>query len=90
MSGKSILLSILSVLLWIGTIFAIAFLFSFTLIAGIAGIVLLIFPVILQRKAVSSATGILDKLIAKIIVPILCVVLAFLAIMGVAFWIDIF
>ena len=88
MSGKSIILSILSVLLFIVMVFAIVFLFKFTIIAGIAGFVLLIFPVMLQRKALSEASGIIDKMIAKFIVPILFLVLSFLAIMGVAFWIK--
>ena len=88
MSGKSIILSILSVLLFIVMVFAIVFLFKFTIIAGIAGFVLLIFPVMLQRKALSEASGIIDKMIAKFIVPILFLVLSFLAIMSVAFWIK--
>lgn len=88
MSGKSIILSILSVLLFIVMVFAIVFLFKFSIIAGIAGFVLLIFPVTLQRKALSEASGIIDKMIAKFIVPILFLVLSFLAIMGVAFWIK--
>ena len=88
MSGKSIILSILSVLLFIVMVFAIVFLFKFAIIAGIAGFVLLIFPVMLQRKALSEASGIIDKMIAKFIVPILFLILSFLAIMGVAFWIK--
>lgn len=88
MNKKSILLSIFSVLLFIVVVFAIVFLFKFMIIAGIAGIVLLIFPAILQRKALSEATGIIDKLIAKFIVPVLFVVLAFLAIMAIGFWIQ--
>ena len=89
MSGKSILLSILSIVLFVAAIFGIVFLFKFSIIAGIPGIVLLVIPVIVQRKAVSEANGLLDKLFAKFIVPVLFLVLAFLAIMSVAFWIQI-
>ena len=88
MNGKSVFLSFLSVVLFVGVVFAIVFLFKFMIIAGIAGIVLLIIPVIVQRKALDASTGILDKLIAKFIVPALFVVGAFLAIMGIAFWIQ--
>lgn len=90
MSGKSILLSILSVLLFVGVVFVIAFAFSFNVLMGIAAIVLLIFPVILQRKALSNARGIIDKLIAKFIVPALFVLGALGAIFGLAFWLNLF
>lgn len=90
MSGKSILFSVLSVIVFIGVIFAIAFLFNFAIIAGIGGIVLIIIPVMLQRKALDEANGIIDKLIAKIIVPVIFVVLALLAIFGLAFWLNLF
>lgn len=88
MSGKSIFLSFLSVILFVGAVFAIVFLFKFTIIAGIAGVVLLIIPVAVQRKALSASTGILDRLIAKFLVPALFVAGTFLAIMGIAFWIN--
>lgn len=88
MNGKSILLSVLSVILFIAVVFAIVFLFKFNIIMGIAGFVLMIIPAIFQRKALQAASGFLDKLIAKFIVPILFVVLGFLSIMAIAFWIQ--
>ena len=88
MSGKSILYSFLSVLLFVAAIFGIVFLFKFAIVAGIPGILLLFFPVILQRKALDEASGIIDKFIAKFVVPALFLVLAFVAIMSVAFWIE--
>lgn len=90
MSGKSILLSIFSVLLFGAMIFVIVFAFSTNILIGFASIVLLIFPAILQRKALKNAFGILDRLIAKFVVPALCVIMAFGAIMALAFWIKIF
>ncbi|MCH5148326.1 MAG: hypothetical protein J1G05_03050 [Clostridiales bacterium] len=90
MSGKSILLSILSVVLFIGVVFIIAFAISVNFLFGILALFLMIIPAALQRKALSSSRGIIDRLIAKIIVPILFVVIAFIAIFGVAFWMDLF
>lgn len=90
MSGKSILLSILSVLLFIGVVFVIAFAFSFNILIGFASILLTIFPTLLQRKALSTATGILDRIIAKFIVPVLFVLGALGAIFGIAFWLELF
>lgn len=90
MSGKSILLSILSVLLFVGVVFVIAFAFSFNILIGFASIVLLILPVLLQRKALDKASGIIDKLIAKFIVPVIFVLGALGAIFGIAFWLNLF
>ena len=90
MSGKSILLSILSVVLFIGVVFVIAFAFSVNFLFGILAIILMIIPAALQRKALSASCGIIDRLIAKFIVPILFVVIAFIAIFGIAFWMDFF
>ena len=75
MSIKSIILSVVSVLLFYGFLALILFLFGIHWIVGIIGIVLtLVIPPILMRKAISSANGFVDKLIAKIIVPILYLV----------------
>lgn len=90
MSGKSILLSIFSVLLFVVVVFVIAFAFSFNILIGFASIVLLILPVILQRKALDEASGIIDKLIAKFIVPVIFVLGALGAIFGIAFWLNLF
>ena len=88
MSLKSIIYSIISVLFFGAVIVGIVFLFKFSIIAGIAGIVLLIFPAMLQRKALHEAEGIIDKFIAKFVVPVLFVVLGFLSIMAIGFWIT--
>lgn len=88
MSKKSIFLSILSTLLFGGMLIAIVFLFKFNLLAGIAGVVLLIFPVMLQKKAIDEASGTADKIIAKYIVPALAIVLTFLCVMSLAVWIK--
>lgn len=88
MSGKSILYSILSILLFVGVVFAIVFLFKFHFLLGIAGFVLLIIPELVRRKAISASYGFFDKLIAKFVVPVLFVAGAFLAIMAIGFWIQ--
>lgn len=88
MSGKSIILSILSVLLFVGVVFATVFMFKTSILLGILGIVLLIIPEIVRRKALSKSSGFLDKILAKFVVPVLFVVLTFIAIMAIGFWID--
>ena len=75
MSGKSLLFSILSVLLFWGLLAVTVFLFAIYWILGILGIVMvLVIPAILVRKAIKSANGILDKLIAKYVVPALMLI----------------
>ncbi|MCH5147450.1 MAG: hypothetical protein J1F61_05565 [Clostridiales bacterium] len=75
MSWKSLLFSILSVLLFWGLLAVTVFLFSIYWILGILGIVMvLVIPAILVRKAIISANGILDKLIAKYVVPALMLI----------------
>lgn len=75
MSWKSLLLSILSVLLFWGLLAVTVFLFAIYWILGILGIVMvLVIPAILVRKAIISANGILDKLIAKYVVPVLMLI----------------
>ena len=75
MSGKSIMLSVLSVLLFVGLLVATIFLFRIEWIVGVAGIVVMVFvPPIVVRKAYTAASGILDRLIAKFIVPVLFLV----------------
>ncbi|MCH5155302.1 MAG: hypothetical protein J1F69_01725 [Clostridiales bacterium] len=88
MSKKSIFYSILSVILFVIAIFGIVYIFKFSIVAGIGGIVLLIIPAFFQRKALDEAEGIIDKVIAKFIVPALFLFLAFISIMSVFFWIQ--
>lgn len=88
MSKKSILLSILSLLLFAAVLVGIIFLFKTHFMFVIIGVLLFFFPVMMQKKAIDAASGTIDKIIAKYIVPILAVVLAFFAIMSMAFWIK--
>lgn len=75
MSLKTIIYSILSVLLFWGFLIVTLVLFGFNVVLGIIGIVLtLTIPPILMRRALSSSNGILDKIIAKFVVPILYLV----------------
>ena len=71
MSLKSILCSIFAVLIFLGMLFGTIVLFGINIILGIVGIVVIVtVPSLLIRKAISSAQGVIDKLIAKAIVPI--------------------
>ena len=89
MNGKSIFFSILSLITLIIVIFGIAFLFKSTNIAfGFLGILLLFIPALFQRKALTEADGGFDKVFAKFVLPILAVVIALIAILSVAFWIQ--
>ena len=68
---KSILCSIFGTLLFLGFAFLTLYLFAVNIALGIVGIVVtLAVPPILIRTAIASAKGIIDKLIAKIIVPV--------------------
>ena len=89
MSFKSIRFSIYSLILFVGLIFGIVFLFKFHFLMGIIGIVLLLIPAKLQRIAIDEANGKADKFIAKYLVLILAVAIGFLAIMSVAFWMKV-
>ena len=88
MSKKSILFSILSILLFVASIFAIVFVFKTQFLLGIVSILLLFIPAFLQRKAIEEASGTVDKFIAKYVVLILAVVIGLIAIMALAFWIK--
>lgn len=75
MSLKSIIFSIFAVLLFYGLVITTIVLFGIDVILGIVGIVLtLTIPPILVRRAISSANGVIDKLLARIVVPILYLV----------------
>ncbi len=89
MNFKSIRFSIYSLVLFVGLIFGIVFLFKFNILIGFAGIVLLLIPAKLQRIAIDEANGKVDKFIAKYLVLILAVAISFLAIMSVAFWMKV-
>lgn len=87
MSGKSILFSILAVILFAGVLAGIIFLFKTSIIVGIFSLLLLALPVMLQRKALDAADGTVDKYFAKFGVPLLAVAIGLVAILTVALWI---
>jgi len=87
MSGKSIRFSIYSIVLFALAVLGIIYIFKFNILMGIAGVVLLVFPVMIQRKALDEASGNFDKILAKYIVPVLAIVITLLAIMSLALWI---
>lgn len=75
MSIKSLLCSILSVVFFVGFVVLTIILFGINVFLGVLGIVLtLVIPPILVRKAYHEASGIIDKLIVKIIVPVLSLI----------------
>ena len=87
MSKKSILCSFFAVLLAGGLLLLDVFLFGVQTILGIIGIVLiLVIPGALIRKANYEASGVLDKIIAKFIAPILILVVGFFVILGIFLW----
>ena len=87
MSLKSIIYSICAVVLAGALLLADTFLFGMNTILGIIGIVLvLIIPGVLIRKAIRSANGFIDKVIAKFIAPVLILVVGFFTIMGIFLW----
>lgn len=88
MSGKSVFLSILSIVLFAGVIFALIMLFKTQPLLALPGLLLFIIPVAIRNKALDAANGKIDGAIAKYGVPILAVVLTLVAIMAMAFWIQ--
>ena len=88
MSWKSIRFSIYAVILFAGLLVGIVFLFKFHILLGIAGVVLLLIPAKLQRVAVGEASGRVDKIIAKFVVPGLAVLITLFAILSIALWIK--
>jgi len=70
MSKKSILLSVLALVLYAGFIFAMVLLFKVHFMLGILGIALLYIPFRIQRKAIDEASGKLDEIFAKYVIAI--------------------
>ena len=87
-SGKSIRFSLYSVLLTIAILVSCIFLFKVHFLLVLPGFVLLIFPAKLQRIALDEASGAIDKIIAKFVVPILAAAALLAVIFSVAFWIK--
>lgn len=88
MSGKSIFLSILAVLLFGAVLFGIIFIFKTSIVAGIFSLLLIALPVMLQRKAIDAADGTVDKYFAKFGVPLLAAAIGLIAILTITFWIS--
>ena len=88
MSWKSMLLSVLAMVLFAGMLLGVVYLFMYYWGLGIVGIVLLaIFPRMLFRKAADLAVGPIDKLLAKVVAPILAAVFGVFFILTVFIWV---
>ena len=74
MSKKSILLSVMSLVLFVGVVIGVVFLFKTQFILGFIGLFLLAIPVKLNRNSVVEANGKIDEMIAKYLVPVLALV----------------
>ena len=88
MSWKSIRFSIYSLVLFAVVLFGIVNIIKFNILFGFLGILLLMLPAGLQRKAVDEASGTFDKIFAKFIVPALAVAIGLFFIMAIALWIN--
>ena len=87
MSWKSFKFSLLAILLTAVLLFGDTFLFRINTVLGIVGIVLLlIVPGVFLRKAVRNSSGAIDKLFAKVIAPLLILVVGFFTIMSITVW----
>lgn len=88
MSWKSVRFSFYSLILFIGVLVGIIFLFKTHFLMVLIGVVALIFPAMLQRKALHEASGTFDTILAKYVVPILAVVATLFVILALAVWIK--
>jgi len=79
MSKKAIIFSLLALVLFVGILFAIVFMFQVHIVLGIVGIAALSIPITLQYKAIAAASGTFDKLFTRFIIPaILLIAILFL------------
>ena len=85
-SGKSIRFSIYAMILTVVVLVACIFLLKWHFLMVLPGVVLLIFPAMLQRKALTEASGTFDKIFAKFVVPIFAAAALLAVIFSVAFW----
>ena len=74
MNIKSIIFSILSVVLFVGITIGVVFLFKVQFIVGILSILLFGIPIKLDKMAVDAADGHIDNALAKFGVPILSLI----------------
>ena len=88
MNWKSLRFSLYAVLLFAAIMVGIVFLFKTHFLMVLIGVVVLIFPAKLQRVALDEASGTIDKVIAKYVVPALAILLTFFTIMSLAVWIK--
>lgn len=88
MSTKSIILSIIALLLSVGIIVAIVFMFKLHFILGIVGIALLFIPLKIQQKALNEASGTFDKVFAKYIVPVLLLIAIVFIVLMFTLWLK--
>ena len=81
MSWKSIRFSIYAIVLMSALLFGIVFLFGFNAVLGIIGIVIwIVVPGVMRRKALNEASGVVDRVLAKYITPVVATLLAALTI----------
>ena len=88
MSTKSIILSIIALILTIGIIFGTVFMFKLHFIIGLIGVALLFIPLKIQQKAISEANGTFDKIFTKFIVPILLFVAIIFIVLMFTLWLK--
>ena len=74
MKGKSILLSALALVLYIGFIVGMVFLFKIHFMLGIAGILLLFVPLKIQQKAAACAENKIEEIFSKYIISALLLI----------------
>lgn len=86
MSVKSILLSLLALVLSVGAIFAVVFLFKSQFILGFVGLLLFIIPLKIQQKAISETNGAIDKVFVKYIVPALLLIAILFIVLYFTLW----
>ena len=87
MNWKSVRFSIYSIILFIAVLGGIIFLFKTHFLMVLIGVVALILPAMLQRKALDEASGTFDKILAKYIVPALAIIATLFVILALALWI---
>ena len=86
MSGKSITLSIVALVLYVGLIFAVVFMFKAHFMLGLVGIALMFIPFKIQQKAVHEANGTLDKFFAKYVIAALLLIAILFIVLFFTIW----
>lgn len=86
MSKKSIFLSLLALVLYVGFIIGVVFLFKVHFMLGIVGIALMFIPFKIQRKAIDEASGKLDEWFSKYIVPAILLIAILFIVLYFTLW----